>query len=208
MGVRINIYRTESKNDGEEIKLYISLSDRYEREDREVIISTKQYFDLRQPTDEISIEKFEQIEEAAETWRAIKKGMGILLYSDNSAHRLKMKLGALGYSSESAESAVKYLEALGLVDEKKMVRRIFEAGLKKGHGRRRIEADMMKKGIRKDLIEDFNLFDEIDYAERCAIVIEKKWGEFPKEKKERDRAVRSLLSLGYTFDDINSAARK
>ena len=208
MNVKIKIYRTEARGDGEEVRLYISLSQGNERDDREAVLSAKQYFELGLPKDEITVEKFEAIEEAAEIWCAIKKGMGILLYGDNTAMRLRMKLTAHGYSRKSADGAVDYLEKMGLIDEEKMTRHIFESGLRKGHGRRRIEADMMKKGVKKELVDSFSLFDEIDFVERCATVIEKKWGTFPKEKKERDRAVRSLLSFGYTFDEINSAVRR
>lgn len=208
MNVKIKIYRVEPKSGGDEVNLYISLSAGTEREDREALISAKQYFELGLPKDEITVEKFEKIEESAEIWRAIKKGMMILMYGDNSAARLHMKLVAHGFSRVSAEGAVRYLESVGLINEEKIARRIFETALKKGYGPRRIAAELIKKGVKKELVDELCVFDDIDFVENCALIIKKKWGEFPKEKKERDKAVRSLLSLGYSFDDINSAMRR
>lgn len=207
MNVRIKVYRVEPKNDGGEVKLYFSLSAGDEREDREETVSAKQYFELGMPKDEISIEKFEAIEEASEIWSAVKKGMEILLYGDNTRARLKMKLSAHGFSSASAEGAASYLEGMGLIDEKRIASRIFEACIKKKYGSRRIIAELAKKGVEKQLINELFDFDEIDFAKNCALVIKKKWGELPKEKKAREKAVRSLLSLGYTFDDITGATR-
>lgn len=207
MSVRIKIYRAEPKGEGDELRLYISLTNGEEREDREAIVSAKQYFELGMPRDDISIEKYEAVEEAAEIWRAVKKGMEILLYGDNTRTRLKMKLAAHGFSRESAEGAAAYLEGMGLIDDEKIARRIFEYCLKKGYGPRRIDAELAKKGVGRELRDALD-FDGVDFSRNCALVIKKKWGELPDDKKSRDKAVRSLLSLGYTYDHITEATRE
>ncbi len=202
MDVKINLYRAEHQGDGE-LKLYVSLTNGYEREEKEFIVSIKQYTELGGPKGEISLETYSMIEEAEELHRAIKKGMGILLYGDNTEKKLMQKLAHHGFSRGVSEKAVAYLRTVGFVDEEKIAHRVFDSALKKGYGRMRIYAEMIKKGVRREMAERVIDENDVDYARQCAIVIMKKWGTLPTERVARAKAIRSLLALGYTFDEIN-----
>ena len=207
MNIKINVYRAEPDGD-DDIRLYISLSDGEMREDKEFVLSVSQYFELGKPRGEISTDLYGKIEEAEQVRRAIKKGMGILLYGDNTADRLKWKLIAAGYSGDAATNAVKYLRDLGFINEDKIARQLLQASIKKGYGPMRINMELQKKGVPKEIARDLMKDLDVDFVEQCALVIKKKWGEMPSERAARAKAVRALTSLGYTYDDINSAVNR
>lgn len=207
MNIKINVYRVQPDGD-DDIRLYISLTDGENREDKEFVLSVSQYFELGKPSGEITTDLYGEIEEAEEVRRAIKKGMGILLYGDNTADRLKWKLIVAGFGGDAAARAVEYLRSLGFINEDKIARQILEGAIKKGYGPMRINMELQKKGVPKEIARALMQELDVDFVEQCALVIRKKWGEMPSERAARAKAVRALTSLGYTYDDINSAMNR
>jgi len=50
--------------------------------------------------------------------------------------------------------------------------------------------------------------DTVDFSEICAAVIKKKWGSFPSDRAEAQKAAAALTRLGFTSTDIREAIRQ
>ena len=161
---------------------------------------------------EITPEQADALLEAGELCAAIRRGLGLLQYGDRSAKRLASGLTARGVSREMAASAAEYLTRKGYIHEDDTARVRVRQNLKKGWGPRRIREDLRAKGFGADALEEaMESLTEVDFAENCADVIRKKYGErpadLPSERGERQKMTAALMRLGYDPDHIREALR-
>ena len=101
---------------------------------------------------------------------AIKKGLSLLEYAQNTAKTLKRKLMQKGYSAEAASAAVEYLLSHGFIHEKNDAQLFSETLAKrKLYGRNRIKKELYAKGFDGDVIKEVmaSMEDE-DFVEICA----------------------------------------
>lgn len=90
--------------------------------------------------------------------RAKRRCMNLLQTRDYTHRQLKDKLKQGEYPKEIIEDAIAYVESYGYVDDEKYVRNFIEYNVDK-KSRMRIENDLVRKGIRKELIG--KIFDEL-----------------------------------------------
>ena len=139
--------------------------------------------------------------------RVREKAMVYLSYSDHTLKSMREKLSENGFESDEINEVLKYLVKRGYINEKAYFERFCNyCALKKGWGRRRIETEAYKKGFAKKTVEDNSeaVFGAIDFDEICREQLIKKKTDF-SDKKSRDKAISSLIRLGFTLSQIKEA---
>ena len=169
----------------------------------------EQYAELGVKTGEISPETADIILDAGRLCGAIRRGLTILDYGDQSARRLASKLTAKGVDKEIASRAVAYLVARGYIREESTAVLRARQGVGKGWGERRIEEDLFAHGFTREAVEEaMAQLSDVDWEENCAIAIRKKCREIPAERRELQKLVAAMMRLGYDADTVKSALRK
>lgn len=111
-----------------------------------------------------------------------------------SAKMLKEKLEDRGYKVEDIELSIEKLEEYGYLNDeslaKSLARHFFEAG----KAPRRIELELIKKGIPKEVAKKAAFEFEDDIKEKAMEIAAKM---SPKNEKEKAKLARKLASLGY-----------
>ena len=189
------------------LSLYFEISDGERTQKRVLSFPEGRYFELKLKKGEISPELFDLIEKEAKECAAYRRGVGILAYGANSRRTLERKLRQKGFDGELARSAAQKLDADGYINESEDAVRLAESCVRKLWGERRILAHLREKGYTGEALEAAKeALAEIDFTANCRRFIEKKYGSFPKDKKEAEKAVAALMRYGYTLSQIKSAA--
>lgn len=155
---------------------------------------------------EIDEEQFEALATEAGIHAAFKRGIRTLGVSSLSRRALFRRLVEKGVSKSDAEAAVSRLERFGFIDERKNAMRVAQLSLKKGWGQARILADLRQKGYDSSTCRYAEmLLKRANFERRAARVILKRFGGVPEDEKGKQKLQRTLLTLGYTYSEINSA---
>ena len=169
----------------------------------------EQYAELGVKAGAISPEKADELLNAGRLCGAIRRGMAILGYGDQSARRLAYKLTAKGVDRETAARAVAYLTEKGYVREDSAATLRAEQGLRKGWGERRIREDLCAHGFTREAVEEaMESLSDTDWVENCTDAIRKKYGEIPEDKGERQKLIAAMMRLGYDTDTVREAMRE
>ena len=142
--------------------------------------------------------------------RAKLRCMNLLQSKDYTHRQLEDKLRQGEYPEEIIEDAIAYVESYGYVDDEKYVRDFIEYNISK-KSRMRIENDLMRKGIRKELAD--KIFDElkedgieIDETEMIRQILLKKNYDSQSATDEEKRKMYAFLSRkGFCSDVIGRA---
>ena len=134
--------------------------------------------------------------------------MHILERQDRTEYQLREKLLQSAYPKEAVEEAVDYVKSYHYLDDERYAR-TFIRNHQKDRSKRRLETDLIKRGVPKDTIklcidEEF----ETDEKEQIRIWLEKK--QYEKETadlKERAKMYQFLARKGFCHSDIMSVLR-
>lgn len=107
---------------------------------------------------ELSKESYQQIMTQVLPKRAKLRSMNLLQSRDYTKRQLEDKLRQGDYPQECIDEAVAYVEAYGYIDDSRYARDFIEYHIQT-KSRTRIETDLMRKGIAKDIIR--KSFDEL-----------------------------------------------
>jgi regulatory protein len=139
--------------------------------------------------------------ECKELRELLSYALSLLLKRDYSEKALKEKL--LKRFPETPENlveqAVRELSLQGFIDEYRTVYSYFLSKSEKGWGRRKIAHSLRVKGFREEVIKEVELTFPFDYA---PIIKEVRKKYSLKDRRERERARRFLLSRGFTWSEI------
>lgn len=156
----------------------------------------------------ISAETYDALKMSAKKCRAYRRGMSILGYGANSERRLAQKLQMRGIDREAAEYAASKLKEDGCIDEASDACREAENCLKKLWGEKRIAAKLFEKGYNDTAIKKaLEQLKTVNMPENCRMLIKKKYGSFPKERHEAEKATATLIRYGYTRSQIREAIK-
>jgi len=207
--VRITVRSICAQNEGSEVALRVLLENGAHREERRLVLTTEQYLELKPMKGDTSEEYFECLESAAELCRAIRAGEHLLSYGGNTVQTLTQKLIRRGFSRAVAMEASEKLQAMGLIDETRDLQREFDKCLKKLWGAKRINAHLWSKGFGVDAMEALPvLLEGVDFVSNCVALIEKHYGEPPRDTDEQRRMISSLCRYGYSLGEIREAIRR
>jgi Uncharacterized protein conserved in bacteria len=176
---------------------------------KKFIISKKKYKEIGIRTHAIDDVTFSAIGEAHVLHEAVKKGVDLLSYSDHTKEQIRRKLTERGYPRETAAAAADELEAAGLIREGEQAVRAAEIMVRKKRGPGRIRTDLYQKGFARDAIAHAvdAMESKYNFAEMCAEVIEKKYGEIPADPDERRKMTAFLVRSGFTSSHIRDAEK-
>ena len=139
--------------------------------------------------------------------RAFNKASDLLSARDHSEKELLQKLRQKGYG-DGAEEALAKLKDYGYLDDARFASR-FAAELQrvKHYGKRRIEQELLRKGVARDVIAetlDGMTFDESDLA----ALIERRYARQLGDEKGIAKTVAALQRRGYGMWEIKDALER
>jgi len=137
---------------------------------------------------------------------AKKKTMNILSVRSYCTKELADKLAKAEFGEDVIAELIEWAVEYRFLDDAEYARRFIDTAIAKKHGRKKIERDMVQKGIDRFLAEDVLAEYEFDEAETLRPLAEKRLGgDF--SPKNKARVSRYFASRGYTFGDISDAIR-
>ncbi|MBQ3137121.1 MAG: regulatory protein RecX [Clostridia bacterium] len=143
----------------------------------------------------------------AERRRAYNCAVGYLSRRDHSSKELLLKLHQKGYK-ESAEYAVEKLKNEGYADDERFARMYVRELINiKKYGKRRIEQELYRKGIDREIISLVMEETEFNEDELCSLIT-RKYLRCLSDEKGIKKTVAALMRMGYSFNEIKSALRK
>jgi regulatory protein len=212
--MKILLYKVNPVSGGEEAELYVELTSGENSERSKFTVSAEMFFELGFSVDhtgeqELSREKYEEITLLAGRHAAVKRGLSILSFGDNTKKGLASKLRTKGFSREESEYASEYLASAGYINEaESAVLLARDMAEKKLYGARRIAAALFEKGFAKEAIQAAADGVDVDFAAICRKRIEKMGGrELFAAKETKQKAVAALLRYGFSYGDIKEALK-
>lgn len=153
---------------------------------------------------EIGEEELAFFEEEVNVRRAFNKASELLSRRDHSEKELLTKLRQKGFA-EGAQEAIEKLRDYGYVnDERFAVSYASELRRLKHFGKRRIEQELFKKGIDREIIFDVLESLEFDENELCELITKKYYRNLGTEKGVQ-KTINALVRAGYGYREIKDA---
>lgn len=153
--------------------------------------------------DEVTEEELSELKNEAACSSAFDSAMRMLSLRAHSELELKQKLKQK-FSAEAVDFAIEKLRGLKLLDDEKFAF-LFAEELyrRKGFAPKRIIIELKNRGI--DAVTAENAVNSLDIDREIGIikVIEKYHLSESSTPKEKDRVIRRLLNMGYSFSDIS-----
>ena len=156
---------------------------------------------------EITNEELHELLLASDANRAKEKALYLIAHRDHSKKELVDKIRRTA-SQEAAEEAANRMEEIGLIDDRDYARRYAsELFQRKCYARKRVEYELIQKGIDPDFIEELLEELEPEPVEQLTALIERKYLRALEDEKGRRRTVAALQRLGYRWEDIRRALK-
>lgn len=196
--------------EGETVTVVLAMPDPEGKKAQRVsfCLLVEQYAELEVKVGPVTYEKAEELLDAGRLCGAIRRGIVLLGYGDQSARRLAYKLTAKGVDRDTAARATAYLTEKGYIREDDTATLRAEQDLRKGWGERRIREDLIAHGFTHEAVEEaMEELSNTDWVETCAAAMRKKYGKIPEDKGERQKMLATMMRLGYDTDTVKAAAR-
>lgn len=152
----------------------------------------------------LSEEEYQDIRENVVLKRAKRRAMHLLADMDRTESQLREKLLTGGYPEDLAERAMDYVKSFGYIDDERYARQ-FIAYKKQTRSRNEIQAQLMRKGLDRDLIRDAleECLGREDDREAIRRLLEKKnYCPETADWKERQKISAYLARKGFRYEDI------
>lgn len=153
--------------------------------------------------DEVTEEELTALKNEADCSGAFDSAMRMLSLRAHSEYELKTKLKQK-FPEEAVRHAIEKLRGLNLLDDEKFALMYAEELYRrKGFAPKRIAIELKNRGIDPATAE--NAVNSLDIDREIGIikVIEKYHLSESSTPKEKDRVIRRLLNMGYSFSDIS-----
>ena len=174
----------------------------------ELVILEELLDDITLCEGEIEKESLNLLDKMASVTAAYRSALSSLGFVVSSHKALYRKLLAKGYSKEACERAIDLVREKGYIDESSLAIRRAELMVEKQRGKARIISKLYEEGFCEDALEDVREFlSEIDFSEVCATFIEKKYGDVPTERREREKMFSALMRAGFSPSEIKEALK-
>ena len=213
--MKISLYAVNPVSGGEETELCFEISDGEHVERRKLTVTAEMFFELGFPHTlcgnvEISCGKLDEVIFLAEKTAAIKRGLYILSFADNTKKSLTRKLVQKGFSKEAALEATDFLAENGYINENESAKMLArDMAVKKLYGARRVSSALYEKGFSREAVENAIENLDVDFHILCGKRIDAMGGaDFFAEKDTKQKAVAALLRYGFSYDDIKEALKK
>lgn len=155
----------------------------------------------------INEDELAELREVITVRRGYNYAVSLLARRDHSEKELITKLNLKGYS-EGAQQAIDKLKSAGYIDDERFARLyVKELQNLKKYGKRRIEQELYRKGIDRDIIRD--VLEETQFSVSDLVgLIEKKYMRYLFDEKGIKKTINALMRLGYSYSEIKDALRE
>ena len=159
-----------------------------------------------EPT-ELTTEQYDKIEHAMKKTDAVKRGLNLLSFSQNTRRTLFEKLVQRGFSKEIAWDAVTFLHECGYMDEYGMACDVIEdMATRRRFGPLKIKNELFTKGFPTDIVARAMEETDVDFIAGCVGRIEDLGGLAALSGRDgRFKTFSALSRAGYTMDEIREA---
>jgi len=145
--------------------------------------------------------------------RALDSALRILTPRDHSKYELVQKLKQRGFSRVDIDDAISSCLRLDYINDDRTAKVYIRQLKRKGYGKKRIQLELNKKGLKGDRI--LGILDqrvsEADERQGAARILKKNIRRFEREtdsKKRRDKMYRFLLSRGFLQSVIRESLKR
>lgn len=133
-----------------------------------------------------------------------QRALRILERRDVSRKELITKLTAKGVSPEEAAEAADWLERLGVINDERYAGMVVRHYAAKGYGRARIQNELYRHGIEKDLWDEA-LAQYQESEELLDRLLRSKLKNSSPSRAELKKATDALQRRGFSWAEINAA---
>ncbi len=158
--------------------------------------------------EELSEEAYQRILEETLIPRAKRRAMHLLEKQDRTRKNLEDKLRENDYPQIAIDAAIAYVESFHYIDDERYARSYVHFH-QEGKSKRRIQQDLMQKGIDRDVIA-LVLEEEYETSEEDMIrdlLRKKHYDPESADAKERSKMYRFLAGRGFSSGDISRVLR-
>ncbi|ABC29017.1 uncharacterized protein conserved in bacteria [Hahella chejuensis KCTC 2396] len=145
---------------------------------------------------------FEKIKQAL-----LAKSLRLLARREYAERELRRKLEAGGAEAEAVEAVIAHLIENNWLSDFRYAEILVRHRAGQGYGPVRISAELKQQGVEADMIRGAFSESGVDWFERAAAVLRKRFREKPESPSELQKQKRYLLQRGFNFDEINEAVK-
>lgn len=146
----------------------------------------------------------EGLREACAYWAVRRRAAALAAEKAMSAGELRRKLRDKGASPEMAQKAAAWLLDLGVLDERAYAAMVVRHYAAKGYGRKRLEAELYRRELPRELWEEA-LEEMPDTGAQLDALVRKRLGDTTPDRKEAGRLASSLMRRGYSWEEVRAA---
>lgn len=155
--------------------------------------------------DEIDEEQYKTLAGRIAKRRCFNRALNIISRRDHCEKELYNKLRRAD-GDAAAQDAVDRIKALGYInDERYACNLAEELAARKGYGIRAIRAELLHRGIDREIAENTINSITLDESDNIRVLLNGKFSRKLTTEKGRKQVFASLLRLGYSYSDIRSA---
>lgn len=143
--------------------------------------------------------------------RAREYALRLLEYRERSEQEIKERMARKNYDERLIKSTIKSLKNHNLVNDRRFARMWAESCLRRSYGRWKVQADLNKKGIDREIVEEVlrESYSKVDEVQIALALIQKKWPFLKEEKNTLLRRVSDFLKRrGFPFEVIAEVIRQ
>ena len=140
--------------------------------------------------------------------RAKSRGMWFLDRADYSEKSLYEKIVAGGISHTAAARAVARIKELGLIDDQKFASRLALQLSEANVSKRESYAQLLNKGIPKDVIKSVVEQTEFDESAQIKAVIDKKYRTKMDTKENVQKVYAALIRKGFSYSAVSDVIKR
>ncbi len=190
----------------ERVILAISVSNPSGSEETEMVLLTEHFREMGLSVGALDAEIMPELEYWSEVARAYFSACSSFAYTPSSLSTLRKKLIQKGFSKDVASDAIASVKSRGFVDEGQIALRRAQLCVDKKWGRSRVLMKLREEGFDEDSLGEARKFlATVNFAENCAALIKRKFGNIPDDRHERELMCASLSRMGYSAADIRTA---
>lgn len=162
------------------------------------------------PGKDVSPDEMAEMEARWEERKVRERALRLISYRSHSRRELVEKLKRQT-DSQTAELVADQLEESGLIDDGAYARELVQALVQgRGYGRRRVELELKRRGIRGEALEEALAELTEESAEE---IVEMLYYRYPQGRglsgeKEIQRAANRLIRLGYGYGPVQAALER
>lgn len=153
---------------------------------------------------ELEERTLEDLREACAYWAVRRRAAALAAEKAMSAGELRRKLREKGASPEMAQKAAAWLLDLGVLDERAYAAMVVRHYAAKGYGRKRLEAELYRRELPRELWEEA-LEEMPDAGAQLDALVRKRLGDATPDRKEVGRLASSLMRRGYSWEEVRAA---